>query len=162
MAGAYHGYCKQILWPSFHNVDILDLACACWNPAPEDADDGTPTARTQSASVKVMLVVSGVLTLVLLCILGRLLLSGAAARPTEHDVGAWHRGGGGSRTRTARRSAAGCCAATALAPANASNIRALQAERPLVGPLQQLADVLPLLAKRLASTALAERLQASA
>mmetsp|Transcript_7987 Transcript_7987/g.24669 ORF Transcript_7987/g.24669 Transcript_7987/m.24669 type:complete len:975 (-) Transcript_7987:324-3248(-) len=29
---AYLGFCKQILWPSFHNVDILDLTCACWNP----------------------------------------------------------------------------------------------------------------------------------
>uniref|UniRef100_A0A7S3NPG5 CBM20 domain-containing protein n=1 Tax=Aureoumbra lagunensis TaxID=44058 RepID=A0A7S3NPG5_9STRA len=31
-AGAYLGYCKEILWPSFHNVDILDLTCACWQP----------------------------------------------------------------------------------------------------------------------------------
>eukprot|EP00632_Arachnochrysis_sp_CCMP2950_P013738 CAMPEP_0185698610 /NCGR_PEP_ID=MMETSP1164-20130828/6425_1 /TAXON_ID=1104430 /ORGANISM="Chrysoreinhardia sp, Strain CCMP2950" /LENGTH=1015 /DNA_ID=CAMNT_0028365531 /DNA_START=79 /DNA_END=3126 /DNA_ORIENTATION=- len=37
-SGAYLGYCKQILWPSFHNVDILDLTCACWNP-----DYGDPT-----------------------------------------------------------------------------------------------------------------------
>mmetsp|Transcript_18679 Transcript_18679/g.58732 ORF Transcript_18679/g.58732 Transcript_18679/m.58732 type:complete len:1008 (-) Transcript_18679:735-3758(-) len=29
---AYLGYCKQILWPSFHNVDIVDLTCACWKP----------------------------------------------------------------------------------------------------------------------------------
>lgn len=30
--GAYLGFCKQIIWPSFHNVDILDLTCACWKP----------------------------------------------------------------------------------------------------------------------------------
>mmetsp|Transcript_2591 Transcript_2591/g.8707 ORF Transcript_2591/g.8707 Transcript_2591/m.8707 type:complete len:999 (-) Transcript_2591:401-3397(-) len=34
--GAYLGFCKQILWPSFHNVDILDLTCACWNPTYSD------------------------------------------------------------------------------------------------------------------------------
>mmetsp|Transcript_11551 Transcript_11551/g.33364 ORF Transcript_11551/g.33364 Transcript_11551/m.33364 type:complete len:1079 (-) Transcript_11551:351-3587(-) len=28
---AYLGYCKQILWPSFHNVDILDLSHSTWN-----------------------------------------------------------------------------------------------------------------------------------
>jgi trehalose 6-phosphate synthase/phosphatase len=28
---AYLGYCKQHLWPSFHNVDMLDLTNACWN-----------------------------------------------------------------------------------------------------------------------------------
>lgn len=31
---------SQILWPSFHNVDILDLACACWR---EDDDDPART-----------------------------------------------------------------------------------------------------------------------
>jgi len=28
---AYFGFCKQHLWPSFHNVDMLDLTNACWN-----------------------------------------------------------------------------------------------------------------------------------
>lgn len=28
---AYHGYCKQILWPVFHNVDQLDQIHAAWN-----------------------------------------------------------------------------------------------------------------------------------
>lgn len=28
---AYLGFCKQQLWPSFHNVDLLDLTHACWN-----------------------------------------------------------------------------------------------------------------------------------
>lgn len=37
--GAYYGYCKQFLWPSFHNVDTLDLTCACWNP-----DHGDPSS----------------------------------------------------------------------------------------------------------------------
>ena len=27
---AYLGFCKQQLWPSFHNVDMLDLTNACW------------------------------------------------------------------------------------------------------------------------------------
>jgi len=29
---AYIGYCKGILWPSFHNVDILDLTNSAWAP----------------------------------------------------------------------------------------------------------------------------------
>jgi trehalose 6-phosphate synthase/phosphatase len=28
---AYLGFCKQQMWPSFHNVDMLDLTNACWN-----------------------------------------------------------------------------------------------------------------------------------
>ena len=26
------GYCKSVLWPLFHNVDMLDLNSACWKP----------------------------------------------------------------------------------------------------------------------------------
>ena len=37
--GAYNGYCKQILWPSFHNVDILDQSCAVWNKDGQKASD---------------------------------------------------------------------------------------------------------------------------
>ena len=29
---AYLGFCKQQLWPSFHNVDMLDLSHPCWHP----------------------------------------------------------------------------------------------------------------------------------
>jgi len=28
---AYLGFCKQQLWPSFHNVDMLDLSHPCWS-----------------------------------------------------------------------------------------------------------------------------------
>jgi trehalose 6-phosphate synthase/phosphatase len=28
---AYHGYCKQVMWPVFHNVDQLDHIHAAWN-----------------------------------------------------------------------------------------------------------------------------------
>jgi len=28
---AYHGYCKQVMWPIFHNVDQLDHIHAAWN-----------------------------------------------------------------------------------------------------------------------------------
>mmetsp|Transcript_32999 Transcript_32999/g.74466 ORF Transcript_32999/g.74466 Transcript_32999/m.74466 type:complete len:889 (+) Transcript_32999:122-2788(+) len=28
---AYFGFCKDHLWPSFHNVDLLDLTHSCWN-----------------------------------------------------------------------------------------------------------------------------------
>eukprot|EP00904_Undaria_pinnatifida_P011972 jgi/Undpi1/7905/HiC_scaffold_24.g10377.m1 len=34
--GSYLGYCKQILWPAFHNVDVLDLASCRWNPRSSD------------------------------------------------------------------------------------------------------------------------------
>ncbi|CBJ31301.1 Trehalose 6-phosphate synthase, family GT20 / Trehalose 6-phosphate phosphatase [Ectocarpus siliculosus] len=34
--GSYLGYCKQILWPAFHNVDVLDLASCRWNPHSTD------------------------------------------------------------------------------------------------------------------------------
>eukprot|EP00752_Nemacystus_decipiens_P011628 g10323.t1 len=34
--GSYLGYCKQILWPAFHNVDVLDLASCRWNPNSTD------------------------------------------------------------------------------------------------------------------------------
>ncbi|CAM9322431.1 unnamed protein product [Pylaiella littoralis] len=34
--GSYLGYCKQILWPAFHNVDVLDLASCRWNPNSRD------------------------------------------------------------------------------------------------------------------------------
>ena len=27
---AYLNYCKKVLWPSFHNVTVLDQSCACW------------------------------------------------------------------------------------------------------------------------------------
>ena len=30
---AYHGYCKQVMWPIFHNVDQLDQIHAAWNVA---------------------------------------------------------------------------------------------------------------------------------
>lgn len=30
---AYNGYCKQVLWPTFHNVDQLDQIHAAWNVA---------------------------------------------------------------------------------------------------------------------------------
>ena len=26
----YLGFCKQVLWPSYHNVDLLDLATSGW------------------------------------------------------------------------------------------------------------------------------------
>ena len=26
----YLGFCKQVLWPSFHNVNLLDLATIGW------------------------------------------------------------------------------------------------------------------------------------
>ena len=33
---AYLNYCKRVLWPSFHNVTVLDQSCSCWHG--EDAD----------------------------------------------------------------------------------------------------------------------------
>jgi len=30
-ASAYYGFCKQIMWPVFHNVDQLDQIHSAWN-----------------------------------------------------------------------------------------------------------------------------------
>mmetsp|Transcript_27073 Transcript_27073/g.72919 ORF Transcript_27073/g.72919 Transcript_27073/m.72919 type:complete len:1138 (+) Transcript_27073:380-3793(+) len=51
---AYIGYCKGILWPSFHNVDILDLTNSCWAPetdktSPELTWDRSSTQNLFSA-----------------------------------------------------------------------------------------------------------------
>ena len=34
---AYLNYCKRVLWPSFHNVTVLDQSCACWNEGEDPA-----------------------------------------------------------------------------------------------------------------------------
>lgn len=39
LQGSYLGFCKQIMWPTFHNIDVLDLATCSWN-APENDPDG--------------------------------------------------------------------------------------------------------------------------
>ena len=31
----YLNYCKRILWPSFHNVTVLDQCCAAWHERAE-------------------------------------------------------------------------------------------------------------------------------
>jgi len=46
---AYLGYCKQQLWPSFHNVDLLDLTHACWNG---DACISNPELSWDQSSVQ--------------------------------------------------------------------------------------------------------------
>ncbi|CAM9367247.1 unnamed protein product [Chrysoparadoxa australica] len=35
---AYYGYCKQMLWPAFHNVDVLDLSEAGNNTSGSDVE----------------------------------------------------------------------------------------------------------------------------
>ena len=38
----YLNYCKRILWPSFHNVTVLDQCCAAWHERAEwDQDAGS-------------------------------------------------------------------------------------------------------------------------
>ncbi|KAG5184819.1 trehalose 6-phosphate phosphatase [Tribonema minus] len=41
--GSYLGYCKQILWPAFHNIDVLDLASCRWT-------SGDPTLTWDQAN----------------------------------------------------------------------------------------------------------------
>ena len=38
--GHYHGYCKKVLWPLFHNVEMLDSCGAHWNYQKEGEDGG--------------------------------------------------------------------------------------------------------------------------
>ena len=35
----YFGFCKQVLWPAFHNIDLLDLSTCGWLPEPDGASD---------------------------------------------------------------------------------------------------------------------------
>ncbi|GKY96224.1 hypothetical protein MPSEU_000582300 [Mayamaea pseudoterrestris] len=41
----YYGFCKQVLWPAFHNIDLLDLSTSGWLSDPNgnghDADSST-------------------------------------------------------------------------------------------------------------------------
>ena len=43
---AYHGYCKEVMWPIFHNVDQLDHIHAAWNV------QKIPKAKLQTGSGK--------------------------------------------------------------------------------------------------------------
>eukprot|EP01038_Epipyxis_sp_PR26KG_P011996 gene11996-16059_t len=42
---AYQGYCKQIMWPVFHNVDQLDHIHAAWNIPAEFVDNTSNKSR---------------------------------------------------------------------------------------------------------------------
>ena len=35
----YYGFCKQVLWPAFHNIDLLDLSTCGWLPDQDGASD---------------------------------------------------------------------------------------------------------------------------
>ena len=35
----YYGFCKQVLWPAFHNIDLLDLSTCGWLPDQDGACD---------------------------------------------------------------------------------------------------------------------------
>lgn len=36
----YYGFCKQVLWPAFHNIDLLDLSTSGWLSSDNSIDDG--------------------------------------------------------------------------------------------------------------------------
>ena len=38
LENAYKGYCKQVMWPVFHNIDLLDHIHAAWS-TPMDWSD---------------------------------------------------------------------------------------------------------------------------
>ncbi|KAJ1461111.1 glycosyltransferase family 20-domain-containing protein [Pelagophyceae sp. CCMP2097] len=46
---AYQGFCKQVLWPSFHNVDMLDQSGACWKADVADPAEKWDQAATGAA-----------------------------------------------------------------------------------------------------------------
>jgi trehalose 6-phosphate synthase/phosphatase len=46
----YLGFCKQVLWPSFHNVDLLDLAMNGWGQRQRDTNRSDPVRACQLAA----------------------------------------------------------------------------------------------------------------
>ena len=44
----YYGFCKQVLWPAFHNIDLLDLNTCGWLPSKEDDLHGGASDWDQS------------------------------------------------------------------------------------------------------------------
>ncbi|KAL3826455.1 hypothetical protein ACHAXA_011264 [Cyclostephanos tholiformis] len=46
----YLGFCKQVLWPSFHNVDFLDLAMNGWGQRHRDTNRSDPVRACQIAA----------------------------------------------------------------------------------------------------------------
>jgi trehalose 6-phosphate synthase/phosphatase len=49
-ADAYHGFCKTVMWPVFHNVDQLDHIHAAWN-LPPDYYDSQKLAQSTSSTI---------------------------------------------------------------------------------------------------------------
>jgi len=48
----YLGYCKQVLWPSFHNVDLLDLATNSWGQKKHNTDRPDPVQACAHAAAE--------------------------------------------------------------------------------------------------------------
>ena len=48
----YLGFCKQVLWPSFHNVDLLDLATNGWGQRQRDTNRSDPVLACAHAAAE--------------------------------------------------------------------------------------------------------------
>lgn len=48
----YLGFCKQVLWPSFHNVDLLDLATNGWGQRQSHGQRSDPVAACALAAAE--------------------------------------------------------------------------------------------------------------
>ena len=46
----YHGFCKQVLWPLFHNVDQLDAIHSVWKLPKSGASSGQTRSRSNTGS----------------------------------------------------------------------------------------------------------------
>ena len=44
----YYGFCKQVLWPAFHNIDLLDLSIS--NSGKDNGGNGTDSSGAAAAS----------------------------------------------------------------------------------------------------------------
>lgn len=45
----YSGFCKQVLWPAFHNIDLLDLSRSGWLGMEHHSQNNTTSAQDESA-----------------------------------------------------------------------------------------------------------------
>ena len=48
----YLGFCKQVLWPSFHNVDLLDLATNGWGQRRQNTNRPDPVMACANAAAE--------------------------------------------------------------------------------------------------------------
>ena len=46
----YYGFCKQVLWPAFHNIDLLDLSTCGWLLKSLDSENNNNNSNVHTTS----------------------------------------------------------------------------------------------------------------